>query len=292
MTNYLTLIIVTLGTLASGWIGAGINLLLDQPHQAESLGTLVWLITPLLLVLAARLTRRASSPGRWAPRFRQAWRMYIVAVLAFPLVTAISAGLAGMSGQVDASGLKWESLLPVVAMGVGAGLVKNLFEEAVWRGWFTEELDARRASDWAVYLGVGLIWGLWHVPYYLFFLPKEQMRFILDVPRPVFAVLAVVVMSLWGVLFAEVYRIAKSIWPVVLLHSVEDATVNPLILDGHLRLESGAAWWASPVVGLLPASLYLLLGLGLRAYRLRGERAVTALPVQVPAGDRRENVSV
>ena len=191
MTNNLTLIIVTLGTLASGWIGAGINLLLDQPHQAESLGTLVWLITPLLLVLAARLMRRASSPGRWAPRFRQAWRMYAVALLAFPVVTAISMTLAGAIGQVDGSGLKWETLLPVV-----------------------------------------------------------------------------------------------------LLHSVEDATVNPLILDGHLRLESGAAWWASPVVGLLPASLYLLLGLGLRAYRLRSERAVTALPVQVPAGDRRVNVSV
>lgn len=291
MTNNLTLIIVTLGTLASGWMGAGVNLLLDQPHQTESLGTLVWLITPLLLALAARLMRRASSPGRWAPRFRQAWRMYVVALLAFPVVTAISMTLAGAIGQVDTSGLKWEALLPVVAVGVGAGLVKNLFEEAVWRGWFTGELDARRAPDWAVYVGVGAIWGLWHVPYYLLILPEEQMRFILDVPRPVFAALAVVVMSMWGVLFTEVYRIAKSIWPVVLLHAVEDATVNPLVIDGHLRLEPGAAWWASPVVGLLPASLYVLLGLGLRAYRLRGEQGVTASTAQVPAEDRRVDVS-
>lgn len=125
--------------------------------------------------------------------------MYLVALLAFPEVTAISAGMAGA------------------------------------------------------------IWGLWHVPYYLFFLPEEQMRFILDVPRPVFAALAVVVMMMWGVLFTEVYRMAKSIWPVV---------------------------------GLLPASLYLLLGLGLRAYRLRNVRITTGPTTQVPAGDRRADVSV
>lgn len=292
MTNHLTLIIVTLGTLASGWIGAGLNTVLEQPHQAESLGALVWLVTPLLLVVVARLLRRASSPGRWTPRFRQAWRMYLVALLAFPVVTAITAGMAGAIGQVDASGLKWESLLPVVATGVGAGLIKNLFEEAVWRGWFTGEFDAKLTPDWVVYLGVGAIWGLWHVPYYLFFLPEEQMRFILDVPRPVFAALAVVVMMMWGVLFTEVYRTAKSIWPVVLLHAVEDATVNPLVIDGHLRIDPGAAWWASPVVGLLPATMYLLLGLGLRAYRLRSERSMTAPTTQAPAGDRRADVSV
>ena len=265
----IALTIITIGTVASGWIGAAVNRALGEPHQRESLGTLIWISLPLLLVFIARLLRCAKSSGRWMPRFRQAWPMYLVALAAFPVVTALTVGVSAAAGWMSIAPFDWGRLLPVVGSALVAAMLKNVFEEAVWRSWFTGELDARKWPDWAVYLVVGLVWALWHVPYYLFFLPESDMRFILDVPRGVFALVAGFTMMAWGVLFTEVYRIAKSIWPVVLLHAVEDATVNPILLDGHVIVEPGRAIWVSPVVGIVPALLYMALGFGLRAWRRR-----------------------
>lgn len=149
-------------------------------------------------------------------------------------------------------------------------LVKNVFEEAVWRGYFVGELDARRCGDPVVYLVSGGVWGLWHLPYHLYLLPEEQIRSVMDVPRGLFALAACAVMMLWGVLFAELFRLARSIWPLVLAHAVEDATVNPLVFDGHLEIQPGFEWLISPIVGLLPA--VILLGLGLWLRRIRRDR--------------------
>lgn len=63
--------------------------------------------------------------------------------------------------------------------------VKNLAEEAAWRGYLTEELLSNGTQRLPLNLGVGLTWGTWHLPYYLFFLPEEQMRQVLDIDRPV-----------------------------------------------------------------------------------------------------------
>ena len=275
------LVAITILTIGSGWGGVALNTLLGEPHQMESPGTLLWLVTPLLLVLVARLFRKTVAPGRWAPRFRQAWPMYLVAVLAFPLVTVCSAMIGWLFGSIQFDGLRLPSLLPVAAAALAAGMVKNVFEEAVWRGYFTGEFDARHFGDWKVYLTVGIIWAAWHVPYYLFLLPEGDMRFILDVPRWGFALVAGLTMMAWGVLFTEVYRISGSIWPVVLLHAVEDATINPLVIDGHMRIAPEAAWLVSPIVGVLPAALLSMLGLALRHWR-RSNVSREAAPLSDP----------
>lgn len=59
-------------TLASGWIGAGLNTLLGVDHGMESTGTLVWITSPLIAVITSRLAGGACSSGYWRPRFRQA----------------------------------------------------------------------------------------------------------------------------------------------------------------------------------------------------------------------------
>lgn len=68
-----------------------------------------------------------------------------------------------------------------MATELAPAFVKNLAEEAAWRGYLTEELLSNGTQRLPLNLGVGLIWGRWH----LFFLPEEQMRQVLDVDRPV-----------------------------------------------------------------------------------------------------------
>ena len=85
-------------------------------------------------------------------------------------------------------------------------------------------------------------------------------------------------MVLWGVLFAELFRLAGSIWPLVLLHAVEDVTVNPLVLEGRLVIRPGFEWLISPVVGILPALCLCGLGLALRWYRVHRVRGSETSP--------------
>ena len=54
-------------TLASGWIGAGLNRLTGRRHEMESPGALVWLVTPLASLIVSHLLRRNSAPSGWSP---------------------------------------------------------------------------------------------------------------------------------------------------------------------------------------------------------------------------------
>lgn len=184
----------------------------------------------------------------------------------------MAAGLIGSDlGWASFERLHISRMFGALGAALAAALLKNVFEEAVWRGYFTGEFLARRWSDAAIYLGGGLLWGLWHLPYYLFFLPEADMRTIIDIPPAGFMSLALGVMMSWVVLFTEVYRASGTIWTAVLMHAVEDSFVNPLLLDAHLTIAPARAWPISPVVGLLPAVGYLGLGLWLR-HRRRAAR--------------------
>lgn len=258
--------------LASGWVGAGFNLVVGEEHGMESPGTLIWLVTPLLTVVALRLTRRVVSPGGWRLRLGREWPWYLVALAVYPLLVGVVIIAGVITGSGSIANLQLFALGGTFFAAVGPALVKNVFEEAVWRGYFVGELTSCRVNDLAVYLISGLIWGLWHVPYYLFFLPESDLREVFDVPRAAFAALATVVMVLWGVFFAELFRLTGSIWPVVVLHAVEDASINPLVIDGHFRITEGYEWLVSPIIGIVPALLLAIAGLGLRSVRLRRTR--------------------
>src|SRR5690606_34309505 len=99
---------------------------------------------------------------------------------------------------------------------------------------------------------------------------------ILNVDRLTFALLAVFSMTCWSVLFVEVYRVTGNIWAVVLLHSVEDAVINHLLIDGHIQIAQGKAIWISPICGIVTTLMYLIVGLLIRKFRLRRERQPSA----------------
>lgn len=267
---------VAAASLLGGWVGVRVNERLGRPHEMDSPGSGIWVVSPLVSATLVRVLDRGSAPGGWDPRTHPGW--YAVAAAAYPAVDALALGAGKVAGRVDTSG--WDSgrLAASALRSVGPAVVKNVLEESVWRGYLTSELVERRVPDAGIYLGTGLLWGLWHLPYYLHFLPEETMREVLDVPRPVFAAIAVGVASAWAVPFTELFRLSGSVWPVVLMHTVEDA-LNPMLLEGHVRIDPRSKAALSPVVGVLPAALHIGLGLGLRALRRRRERrGSSALP--------------
>jgi hypothetical protein len=94
------------------------------------------------------------------------------------------------------------------------------------------------------------------------------MAAVLPASRVVFLVIAVVTILGWSVPYVELYRLSGSIWPCVLMHSVEDAFVNPLVISGFVGIAAGRELLVSPVLGLFNLALYILVGLAIRAYRI------------------------
>ncbi len=68
-------------------------------------------------------------------------------------------------------------------------------------------------------------------------------------------------------MYTEIYLLTKSIWPIVLMHTTEDALVNPHIFEGYIQVAQGKEFLVSPTAGIITTFLYLIVGLLLRIKR-------------------------
>lgn len=262
-------------SLASGWGGVLLNRALGRRQDVDSPGAALWLVAPPSVAGLVELTRPRPRGSGWSPRTDLRWYAWGAAV--FPLAAGAALGVGRARGWVDLRDLRPRQAAAAAARGAVPTVVKNVCEEAVWRGFLvsalagTAEEDAGPSTlgaDARVYLGTGAVWAAWHLPYYLVLLPTEQLRSVLDVPRPVFCLAALGAMLTWALPYAELYRLSGSIWPGVLLHTVEDSC-NVLLVDGHVHVLPERALLVSPVVGAVSAAAHLGLGLLLRSLRRR-----------------------
>ena len=126
--------------------------------------------------------------------------------------------------------------------------------------------------DLKIYLLVGFIWWIWHLPYILIFLSESEIKNTLPVDRLIFFLIGTVVVTCWTIMYTEIFRITKSIWPAVIMHTMEDAVINPLLLLGIVSVEKSQALLFSLSVGIIPTILYLIVGLAVRNWRKKQEK--------------------
>lgn len=226
------IVIFAVVTILSGWIGILVDSILTEQAEGETLGMGIWLVLPMLTVIVILLL----SKGIWKdiglkPNFKGNVKWYLSSILIFPIVTAIVLLIGAAAGWIDLSALNPKAFIGVFASYLLINFIKNIFEETVWRGYLTSQLVKLKLNDWKIYLLVGLIWGVWHIPYYVSFLPLADMQQVLSVDRVLFALIAIITMVCWSIMFIELFRVSKSIWPCVLLHAVEDSLINPLVIS-------------------------------------------------------------
>jgi membrane protease YdiL (CAAX protease family) len=256
--------------LLIGWFGFWLDQILPPQQAGESLGMAIWLVFPLLTVVVLRTFMSDGwKDAGLLPNLKGNGKWYLVSLLIYPLVTGISLGLGGLTGWIDFSAFE---ILPFVTAFwtlLGMNIIKNIFEESVWRGYLTVKLVKLKFSDLQLYLIIGMVWGLWHAPYYMVFLPEGDIQIVLPVDRFTFTLIAVINMVIWTVMFTEIYRLTNSIWPVILMHAVEDALINHMVIDGYILIEDSFQIWISPICGIIPTLLYLMIGLWLRRKRIK-----------------------
>ena len=150
-----------------------------------------------------------------------------------------------------------------------ANCIKNIFEEFAWRGCLVPYLEKTGMNDWCLYFSSGLIWGMWHITYYMFFLPDEYFT---KISRPMMVVVGIVLMILWSPLFVELRRLTNSVWPCVILHSMEDAVPTMLFVTANvLQIKENYSLMLDPIQGILPTALVFFAGLALRKSRMKRE---------------------
>lgn len=256
-------------TLASGWLGLLLDGILEPQAEGDSLGMGLWLILPLLTTLCLR----GFAGDGWEdmglhPNLKGNAKWYLVSLVIFPVGTATILAIGKITGWISFSNFGLQAFLQGFTGTLFFNFIKNIFEESVWRGYLAAKLIKLRTQDIWIYLIVGGVWGLWHLPYYLFFLPDQVMYQVLPVDRISFALWAVFSMICWTVMFVELFRITGSVWPVVILHMIEDSLINHLIIDGHITIPAGKEILVSPIAGIITSFLYLTVGLLLRKSRL------------------------
>lgn len=265
--TFRNILIFSIVSIACGWVGVGVDKLLGQPSNLESLGALIFIATPLLCTI---LLRFFGGDG-WKdlplkPKFGQNARWYLFAFAVYPVVIGITLFVGKSLGWADVSKFGFVAFLPVLAAAFLPELIKNFFEESVWRGYLTVKLEQLTKNEWLIYLVVALVWNIWHAPYYLVLLADSYVEQFFPYGDVWLFVYGFVTIGIWTIMYTEVFFLSRSLWLVVLMHTMEDA-LNPLISEGFAVIPLDKTLLISPTFGAIPLLIYLAIGLHLRRIR-------------------------
>lgn len=265
-----------------GWIGYVVDKVTGQAHYENigteigsgSLGMLIWLVTPLICTIFLRSFGGDGWKEAWfSINFKNNKKLYLVSFLVYPLVTIIVIFLGLMTQGIRVTDVKVEFTvyLGILLTQIGTQFIKNIFEESVWRAYLTNQLIKLKLSDLKLYLLIGFIWWIWHLPYIMKFLSEREIQNTLPVGRFTFFLIGMITVACWTVMYTEIFRITKSVWPLVIMHTMEDAVINPLLLLGFVSVEKNQAFLFSLSVGMIPTVLYFTVGLAIRKWRKKLE---------------------
>ena len=255
-----------------GWVGVGVDKLLGQPSNLESLGALIFISSPILcMVFLLLLGGYGWKDLPLKPNFRRNARWYLFAIVVYPVVIGITLFVGKLFGWVDVSRFSIAAYSPVFIAAFLPQCLKNIFEESVWRGYLTVKVEQLTQNEWLVYLVVALVWQVWHLPYYLILLDDAYLASFFPFGNVLFVVTSFAVIGVWTIMYTEIFFLSRSLLLVVLMHAMEDS-LNPLISDGFAVVSPDKALLVSPSFGLIPLLLYLVTGLWLRRIRKSSAR--------------------
>ena len=269
-TNKKTLrnvILFSLVAISCGWIGVGVNQLLGEPSNLESLGSGIFIASPIVCMILLRLL---GGDG-WKdfpikPRFKQNTRWYIFAIVVYPMVIGITLFVGKLLGWVDVSKFSVAAYFPVFATAFLPVFIKNILEETAFRGYLTVKMEQLTKNEWLIYVVVAFVCQIWHLPYNLIFLDDAYQATFFPYSKELFVLVSFVVIAVWTIMYTEIFFLSRSLLLVVLMHSMKDA-LNPLISEGFTVISPDKTLLVSPLFGVIPILIYLAIGLYLRRIR-------------------------
>ena len=272
--NFIIFAVVTAG---GGWLFVAMDRAAgavggtgSATSAAGTSGQGLWILVPAVVSVALFFLSRDGA-GRLGLTVRFDWRWIIVAVVLFPLMAAVVI-LTGLA----AGGLTWQSAASPGGQSIGVALlamlpfllVKNFFEEFIFRGYGTRTAMALGLPGILPHVAVGVVWALWHLPLYAVWMPVADFQQMTSLAWPLFLPLFLVGIVVDAVVYGEIRVRTGSIWPLVVLHTVSNALATVLLLDGYLRFVGRG----DVLFSLTPQAVVMMLvtaAVGLLLYRRR-----------------------
>jgi membrane protease YdiL (CAAX protease family) len=271
------LFIVGLFTVGGGWLGIWLNNVTgNTAPPMQSLGALVWLVSPAL----SGILLRAFGGDGWKDsgfglNLRAGWIWYLVAILVYPLAALVTLGLAAATGVISTDGFAAQGFgayLSAAGVMMAGSLMKNIFEEFAWRGYLTPRLEAAKVPPFLNHLIVGILWWSWHLAYYSYYLDRATLQSFLSTSLPVFLVIGIISLIPTAILFGELRLASKSVWPAFILHNVINGLSMPLIINGFIKLNGPLGPIFTPSnEGILTSILLGVAGVVIYRKRMRKE---------------------
>lgn len=257
-----SVIVFSIISALSGWMGILVNSILTKQPKGESLGMLIWLVLPLLTAVFIVIFRNSGLKTLGLkPNFNGNLKWYFVSFFLFPTVAIVVLVIGSAANCVDLSKFHFQGFAISFLGMLAFNFIKNIFEELAWRGFLTERLIDLRCGDLMIYIIAVIVWSLWHVPYYLFLLsvsPSGGSRVQL-----LFS--GILVLLCWIVMFTELYRITRSIWPCVILHAVNNSLI---VIYNYISVKGSTTVFLDYNTGIISLVICILIGIFMRNYRI------------------------
>ena len=217
-----------------GWMVAQ-----DSSAEAVGLGTLIWLGAPLLVSLAIRLFSRDWKDIGIKPNFKGNGLWYAFSFLVFPLIVVLILLIGAIFDGISLANFQvGPFLLALTASFFSFNIVKNILEEFAWRGYLTPKVNAVVKNAVVGHLLVGLIWGMWHIPYYLTLLDRTSFAAYTSQELAIFLPMVILGTTLAGIIFGEIRLITNSTWPAWLMHMMSNIIILTLLIDDYVEVDS------------------------------------------------------
>lgn len=263
--NLIVFIVLVLGSAVLGGVIEPLTIPAEAEPGATGLGQLLWLITPLLVML---LLRTFGGDG-WSdiglrPNFRGNGFWWLVSILVFPVVFTISVLIGELFGGLELDGDMLPVFLTTLLTGLISVLLKNIFEEFAWRGYLAPKVYSLNLNMWLSHAIVGLVWGAWHLPFVYVFWPYLTPNMLWY-----FVPLLLIGTISQSVVYGEIRLATSSVLPAWIMHTMGNAIGNTLLLSGFVQLRSGRELWFSPGAESV-ASIILMFTIGFWLH-LRGK---------------------
>lgn len=250
--------------ISCGWLGVLADSILTKQPKGNSLGMLIWIAFPLLTAVLISIFMKES----WRPlglklNLKGNLKWYLISFMIFPIIAVLVFAIGVAVKWVDISKFNFADFAPVFLGGFIASFIKNIFEELSWRGFLTERLIKLKCSDIMIYLITAIVWSSWHIPYYLVLLPVDA-----GANRGKLLFYGIVTIVCWIIMFTELYRITRSIWPCVILHAV----INSLeVIYKYVSVAGGKDIFINYDSGIIALIICICIGMLMRKYRIKKE---------------------
>lgn len=254
--------------VAFGWAGFMVARS-DGTEESRQLGLLLFIIAPLVAMVLLRLLFGDGWKDLGLhPRFKGNLLWYLASILIYPVVVGLVVLIGVVVGATGFTGQSFGAFLAAVGAALVGVLVKNIFEEFGWRGYLTPRLDSLNINPFVNHLITGVVWGVWHIPYWLALLTPEEISSMISKTAGLFILTAIIGLIAGAIIFGEIRLATGSVWPTWLLHNVCNAVILTVVGGGFLTIKPAAEFWLTPGMdGIL--SIVLIVVVGLVAYRLR-----------------------